>query len=402
MLDLQRHAIARPVTHYAPDVPKELEGIIAQLLEKDPEKRIVNATLLARRLEAMLHALSVAAEDEADQPAGANEAVSGPSGEERSEPAALAPTRVLPAPEGPPEPPSIASSYPSDLPETRVTAAFQAYAQKAAAESAAEGGRPAEGAPRGRFTLVREEELDRLEPAEAPHRALISPQTWVLAVGLVAIGLATWYFSRLPSADALYDQIRQTTADKTMASLRKAEPKIREFLERFPEDSRAGEIQKLENELDLDRRERRFELRIKGLAAEESLLPIEQNYLEAVSLGRRSPEDGIAKLQALIDLYENRTDLSGPTGQCLQLARRRLEEFQRQLARSAADHLALLQDRLDRADELARTDPARAQAIRKAVVDLYGGKAWAAEPVRRAQKALANAASAHTAPKRNP
>ena len=59
MLEKQRTARARAGQPLRPDVPAELEQIIAQLLEKDPEKRIANATVLARRLEAMLHALSL-------------------------------------------------------------------------------------------------------------------------------------------------------------------------------------------------------------------------------------------------------------------------------------------------------------------------------------------------------
>jgi len=179
------------------------------------------------------------------------------------------------------------------------------------------------------------------------------------------------------------------TSDKSFNSLRDAEPKIREFLARYSDDSRSGELQKLAGELELHRLERRFELRAKGLAASETLLPVEQTYLEAIRYADLDPQRAAAKLEAMIDLYGRRADHFGPTGQCLELAGRQLQRLRGQVDRAAADHLALLQERLDQADELRRTDPARAREIWKAVIELYRDKPWAAEPVRRAEKALA-------------
>ena len=48
-----------PLRRLAPDTPDELENIVLQLLEKDPQKRIPTALVLANRLKAMEHALSV-------------------------------------------------------------------------------------------------------------------------------------------------------------------------------------------------------------------------------------------------------------------------------------------------------------------------------------------------------
>lgn len=59
MLQLQRFAAPDPVRRYAPDTPEELEQIVLQLLEKDPEKRIPNALVLGRRLAAMARGLSL-------------------------------------------------------------------------------------------------------------------------------------------------------------------------------------------------------------------------------------------------------------------------------------------------------------------------------------------------------
>ena len=58
MIQLQRYAEPDPVRRYAPDVPEELQFIIADLLVKDPDARIATAMVLSRRLESMRHGLS--------------------------------------------------------------------------------------------------------------------------------------------------------------------------------------------------------------------------------------------------------------------------------------------------------------------------------------------------------
>ena len=62
VLHKQRFEQPEPLRKHAADVPEEFERILSQLLEKDPGRRIPNANLLGRRLEAMLHALSVGSE----------------------------------------------------------------------------------------------------------------------------------------------------------------------------------------------------------------------------------------------------------------------------------------------------------------------------------------------------
>src|SRR5690349_20908351 len=64
MLQLQRFAEPEPVSRYAPETPKQLEGVIAQLLAKDPAARFPNTQVLARHLQAMVNALSRPAADD--------------------------------------------------------------------------------------------------------------------------------------------------------------------------------------------------------------------------------------------------------------------------------------------------------------------------------------------------
>jgi len=442
MLEKHRKVPPDPVSRYAANVPAELEQIILQLLEKDPDKRITNATLVARRLEAMLSALSV--EPDTDErealrelehegeagPAAGSAGLGG--GGEAPRPQFAGPSQGVP-PEGTETPivqnsASIppgqtathvlgdplkpfgrtATQLPGDwsrkptlradpgpasegLPETKATAAFAGYevAGEAPSRAPAPATVPGNRTKTGRFVAVGADELDAIEPAASAHPALISVQTWVLLGSLVAVALTAWYFLRPPSADALFGRIAAKTQDRTIDSLLEAEHSIEEFLTRYAGDPRSAQLRESMREIELYRLERQFELRARSMAKVTELLPIERAYLEAINYASIDPERGLAKLRALVELYGDRTDLSGPAGKCLALARRRYERLSQQLAAASEDSREELEGRLRRAEEIRQENPDAARSILKGLIELYQDKPWAAEAVAQARAALA-------------
>jgi hypothetical protein len=117
-------------------------------------------------------------------------------------------------------------------------------------------------------------------------------------------------------------------------------------------------------------------------------MPIERAYLEAIRYARIDPERGLMKLQALVDLHGQGSDVTGPPAQCLELARRRITQIRAELDRAAADLRIMLEHRLDEADALRHTDPNRAHAIYRAIVELYADNPLVAELVERARKGV--------------
>jgi len=382
MLQKHRTEQPEPVSQIAADVPSEMELLIAQLLEKDPEKRPANATLVARRLESMLKGLSwrpkplkktVEEEPEFD--------LSQPDASPKSPVGGLPETRLLEAAAPPPAVPEGATRPADELPETMETSAFQVYEQPKTL------GRT-EGGSTGRFVVVEKEELDRPEVEPPPRPAIISLHTWVLAASLIAVGLGSWYFLRPPSADALYEKIIAITAGRSIDGLLEAERSMQEFLTRFSSDPRAGKLRNYMREIDLYRLEKKFERRAKGMASTEGLLPVERAYVEAINQAWLDPDRGLVKLQALVDLHKDRTDPTGPDGQCLELARRQLSRLRQQVARSSVESLAEVEDRLRRAEEFRHSDPQTARLMWQSLVELYQDKPWAAEAVAKARHAL--------------
>jgi len=374
-----------PLSKYAPDVPPKLEKIIFQLLEKDPERRVPNPTILVRQLDDLQRELSLAPKTVT------TESRDGPSGREADRPAdadqpevdQLAPTRSLddhaqesfevPSPaSAPPSPigddPSDGNPAPGDAPET----------------ADASGGRSSAN----HFTPVCKDELDRHESGNV-RPAWLSPQTWALAAGLVVVGLAGLCLLRPPSANHLYDRITARTTDDSIDSLLPAEDDIAQFMELYPEDHRCAELRKYQNRIELHRLEQKFRLRARGLAGTEGLLPIEQDFLEALNYVRFAPDRATRRLRALIDLYGGEQhDPTSRSGRCLELARRRLAQLREQIAPKTDERLAQILKQLDRANELARTEPPRARAMYRAVIELYQDKPWAAEAVDRARQGL--------------
>jgi hypothetical protein len=153
------------------------------------------------------------------------------------------------------------------------------------------------------------------------------------------------------------------------------------FIERFSDDSRAKKVREYLYEIELDKFDRNLE-------RPRKIQPIERAYLDAIEQASNNPELGVLKLQAVIDLYGTRSDKSLPSGFCIELARRHLAQIRKEIADTAAEQLPLLEGLLDRADSIKEEEPDRANAMYRAVIELYRDHSWAASAVQRAQAAL--------------
>jgi len=258
-----------------------------------------------------------------------------------------------------------------------------------------------------KFVEVPPEELDKIEPPWSQRQPIFSIQTGILVIALIILAMSIWYFLQPPTADQLYRRVMAKVGDgRDSDALLSAAPEIEAFLARYPEDVRASDMREYQQEIDLLRLERRFELQSRQKASAHSPVPIERDYLEALRYAQLDPELGIQKLEALLVLYDYAdpqktsgikkeenpgTKVQRPVGhtaECLELARRRLAQLKKQLTPAITNQCDLLQGRLDEADRIEPTDPNEADAIRRAVITLYGEKDWAKPYIQRAEAAL--------------
>jgi len=389
-LHMQRYTVPDPIRKYVADVPEELEQIIAQLLAKAPEERFANALVLSRKLEALLAIpQAVVAADE--MPA---------STPDLSTSATDVKNVKLSGPQTPPSAVRGASTLirsapplsPGSMDGSRVIGGDSLGFQLEGGEIVP----PADPLkssvtvvpPPATFIPVREDEHRKFELIEEEPPAWISPHTWVLAFGLLAAGITLWWYLQPPSADRLYQSVETLAAEEKVERLAEAEPMIAAFLRHYSEDSRARQLLGYQEEIELYRLEKQFEMRARRAAGRDALTPIERAYLEAVQYVNSDPDEALLRFKALRDLHRGSGDASPSTRQCLLLAERQQVRLQKQIDRHAADDCKMLDARLEQAALLASDEPEQAREIFRATIALYGGKAWAKKQVERAREGL--------------
>jgi serine/threonine-protein kinase len=390
MLYKQRYEQPDPVRKHASDVPEEFERILSQLLDKDPARRIPNADILARRLEMMLQSLSI---NPTTLVANSDWFGSGDSAGPPPLPNAALPASDIPVTldfggaaekkepsEGPER---TAETFPPSLVLPQAEGAKRVPPVAAPAAVAPTPAAPGDPSP-SRFVAVSEDELDDVgEEEERPP--VFSWQTGALIVALVLIAFGVWWSLQPPTADKLAGRINATVADDSIGSIRQAETDIHDFLSLYSGDRRAKKYREYQQRLELDDLQRRFD---SGMADEKETNPIGHACWEAMSYAKLDPEAGMAKLQAIVDLYGQQGRATDQNEICLRLARLQLARLRKQVEKRSAEQLLLLEERVKAADDLQKTDPRQAKTMYQAVVELYADKPWAAAAVRHARDAI--------------
>jgi serine/threonine protein kinase len=397
-----------PIRRLCPDAPEELEATILQLLEKDPQKRIPTAIALANRLKAMEHALSL-------------ETRIGVTGERENQ--QLAPDSFVESkPKGPtPTGIAFAQQATAELPgddEYRLSGEMPTIVTGPGLESVPQAPHgtliPLPSAATGRrlgdsplatettraahFTTVSEDELRR---AGAGGRAdEFGAGQWIkvgliCACGVMLLGAVIFYATRSPSADALYSRIQKVAENEDPLELVETDDDITTFLSLYPDDPRREQLTEYQQEIELYRLQRRFEVRARRTTQSELLSPVERAYLDALRFTTSDPHEAQARFQAIINVYGG-VALPGESlsqrnmnEQCIELAKKQVARLADTTPALEQEQKLLLRRQLERAAELANSDPAAARGIWQGIVTLYGDKHWADEQVREARTKLA-------------
>ncbi|MDR1270183.1 MAG: serine/threonine protein kinase [Planctomycetaceae bacterium] len=283
-----------------------------------------------------------------------------------------------------------------------------------------------EHSPSSHFTAVKDEEFDTFGNSEAEHRPVISLQTVFASCCLVLIGITVYYLLQPVSADTLFERIKRTINENSdgegisPSALRSAEGDINHFLLEYSQHPMADQVRFYQTELDLARQEQILKRR-QRIANSEMPSPVEQVYMEATALIKTDPESAIAKLKAIVDVFQPdssekssvkdseeseeqetppakdgnsdtpkiaRRQRPNPTELCVALATRRLEKLEKEIETINADQFKVIRKRLDDAKEQEPKFPERAKAIRLGIVELYQHHRWATPLVEEAQQEL--------------
>jgi len=406
----------------APDTPAELEAIVLQLLEKDPQHRIPTAIAVANRLKAMEHALSLEtridvpasdtpnppADDDFDlQPLDDVRPASRPTARNAAGNATIdilgsdgksALTGQSPVHSGE-LPTIITGATPSPLAGIPTQATGQNIVSASAVTHIAD---PDEYAvaplppPKStHFTTISEADLRGARGAQ--DHADSSFAEWariggVILAGLALIGVAAFFMTRKPSADQLAVTIQKAVDSEGTDGLLEVESELNQFLTRFANDERAGQMRDYAQEVELYRLQKIFERRARRATDEKGLLPVERLYLQAQKNITADPATALAQFQAIVQLLGGDHDPAASpidqraAEQCLLLAEKQIAQLEKVVEAAEKQQRLLIRRQLERAAGLAADKPAEAAALRQSIVTLFGDKPWAADLVEQARQ----------------
>ncbi|PQO33813.1 serine/threonine-protein kinase [Blastopirellula marina] len=383
ILDKLRYSDPIPIDRLVETIPNDLAQLVTQLLEKNPDQRVPTARVLCRRLEALLetpedtdfemnladHSTRVPSSpaDEYQLKDSHDEA---PTLDPNVRQMAEAPTMNLTggghsaSPQG-----NIGGK--TEAPATIVT------------------NRPNEKeSPQTRFTTVAEQRKKTSEEEQRREKG----SAWVnyLQIGglLVALGVVVAVMMiapRKPDADMLYHTIETSVKDGNLGAV---DTQMDDFLDRFPDDSRASYVAELKEELNLRRREKQYQMTAMLGNSRKQLHPAEQLYLEALKTYDTDPYATRRKLQGILLTYGPIEANQGDVARCLTLAERRLKQLNAVLAAQTNQQAASIRERLDYAKRISTDDPERARQIYRGVLQLLSDRTWGSNLAAEAEAGL--------------
>ena len=300
MLHKQRYEQPEPIRKHVPDIPEEFERILSQLLEKEPDRRIPNADILARRLET-------------------HGAVA-----QRQAPRRWMPTPDWFSPDGRRShsgvgrrgracrttfPPRSISALPVDKSDKRklLSRRFQIRflcPKRVIWKRLPTLLLPRAGDASSPGTLCRGQRgRARRRDEDEDRPPMFSWQTGALVAALLCSASARCSSCSRRRPTPFTIGSRRKTADGSIDSLREAEDDIHEFLYRYSSDPARRSCAATSRKSIWTTCNAKFESPIKRLTSMDDLQPIERAYSEAMNYVRLDPEIGVAKLQAIVDLY---------------------------------------------------------------------------------------------------
>ena len=366
MLQMQRYSQPKGVCHYAPDTPVEMEEIISQLLEKDPQKRFPNALMVARQLEAMERGLSLQTERELKMATSDTDGFEikphSVGGSAASMGDTLDITEVVPPPD-----------------QTQDTLDQNANTKSPHTDS------PHQETRSDQFTTASEAK-EKIELLQRDKHPLIALPTWILAIALACTALAVWYFLQPPPADQLHKTIAGASRGDEQQLL-EIENELTAFLKHYPDDPRAQSVREIRQQLEIFKLERRAKSQARFLNKRYPESPIGPEYQAAIELADSAPEKAAERLQSLIALYQY-PGQPPSISVFLDAANKQLPQIERRVEELEQSNLPLLEQRLQEALDAFPQNPETTRDICRAIVVLYREKPWAEGVVSRAEEML--------------
>lgn len=347
-----RYKIPVPLRDRYEDIPRELDILILELLEKDPKKRPPTALVVWNRMAAMqagLHRLPPATDNpNSDKHPPSKGAPSKPSdsielsdvdlnlANEIRNPSKDDGTKYVTRENVTSDIPNSSKKTSDGLEltlasEELIEASHMGHTTNIATHLTSLGGelsaKPA--APDSTFTTVEEGVPKRRRPVFDDDEDTSS--SWsnfisiaVLCLGILACFAGIFYATRRPSADTLYQ--RTLTTVENSSSMDRIEDVLIEFKTNYPNDPRLKEFADYESEIQMQRMIARLSRRVTRTGG-TTVSKLELAFIEAMKSREQNVSFAIQQLKDFLTVFQNREILNPTERSLVDYAARELQRL---------------------------------------------------------------------------
>lgn len=375
------------LSHVASGVPDELSQLVDKLLRKKPEDRFRSAQSVQTKLKEILELMHQRAEMETSIVTGNEEDFSVAQGAQATfvdpeSPSDSAKTIARDRRGKDPDVNSVQQTIPDRnkrSKDSKVSASAPTIQEATTLAGSGQSNR-----------VIRQQDFHERATrpdsiaveTEAPSRLI----TVLMSVGLVLILLASGYLVwdrviRPRTPDELWARI-EPYVDRPQSALEDIET----FLQLYPNDDRASEVEELRELARAIQYRNKLSLRA-GLNS--ALLDVQEDFLKHTRPDSGSEFEKASLLRSMITYYqtgekpEETPEAKQARKKCLAVAAVFADHYEKMAAQEIAPKMVEIQDRIDLADELeAAGKPAEANEIRESVLKLFGNRTWAEELLR--------------------
>ena len=351
------HVPAPNIGTVVPNVPRELDKLIARLMEKKPEKRIATAQSLLHKIEEVEQTLKNYSEAKTAHHPGSssNETFELAADKKKSSP-------------------TDGFTFADNTDATKqISTSRQEQAKKRDRSSTVEitdHSAGASGTSAKKLDYFNEVSDRQREAArQIEDDAQYGRGVWPLVAGLVAViamaGIGTYYATKKPSADALYETIynAQTEPHKVL-------DEMQQFLEWYPDDQRQSQVANLKSVGDsikyYNQLTNRLVVRSK-IAGENRLTKLERQFVDIAELAKTDGAAAHAKMNAFVTVHESVPDLSQRDLECVAAAK----AYRYQIRSNARESAVADLNNIRAAMKTAAEDPTKAASVYRSIIELY-------------------------------
>jgi serine/threonine-protein kinase len=339
------------ITSVVPNVPRELDLVIAHLMEKKPESRIATAQALLHKLEEVESTLKDYSEAQTAQ-----------------HPHKKSEETFEFLPENNVSTDSFTHEEITDSTKQFKTKSNSGPPKTVEFTDHDEGSKLGNEGQLDFFNVV--SDTQRGSSTEYDESGVDTRGLWPIVAGLITVialaGVGIYFANKKPTADALYEEIASMEMKPQLAL-----KEMDQFLQWYPDDERLPRVENM-NAIGksiryFDQLSRKLSVR-EDIKGESRVTKIEKQFLDIAYQTKTDSAAAYAKMAAFVTVHESVPDLSERDRDCIEAAKAYRHKIRFTARNNAVTDLTSIRAAMDTA---AGSEPAKAGEIYRSIIALY-------------------------------